>query len=80
MSLPSELYKEVKKLAKEEAKAKGEFVREVIGQYIKRKSGNNISNYQDKNLTWHYFCSINLQYKEVYFPIGSDLASTCLTL
>ena len=36
ISLPSELYKEVEKLAKEEAKAKGEFVREVIRQYIKR--------------------------------------------
>ena len=36
ISLPPELYNEVEKLAKEEAKAKGEFVREVIRQYITR--------------------------------------------
>ena len=34
ISLPPELYNEVENLAKEEAKAKGEFVREVIRQYI----------------------------------------------
>jgi metal-responsive CopG/Arc/MetJ family transcriptional regulator len=34
ISLPSELYREVEKLAKEQAKAKGEFVREVLRQYI----------------------------------------------
>lgn len=34
ISLPPELYREVEKLSKEQAKAKGEFVREVIRQYI----------------------------------------------
>jgi metal-responsive CopG/Arc/MetJ family transcriptional regulator len=34
ISLPPELYKEVEKLSKEQAKAKGEFVREVIRQYV----------------------------------------------
>jgi metal-responsive CopG/Arc/MetJ family transcriptional regulator len=34
ISLPSELYNEIENLAREEAKAKGEFVREVIRQYI----------------------------------------------
>ena len=32
--MPLELYRKVEKLAQEQAKAKGEFVREVIGQYI----------------------------------------------
>lgn len=32
--MSSELFNEVEKLAKEQAKAKGEFVREVIRQYI----------------------------------------------
>ncbi|HUU42066.1 MAG TPA: ribbon-helix-helix protein, CopG family [Desulfatiglandales bacterium] len=36
ISLSPELYNEVENLAKEEAKAKGEFVREVIRQYITR--------------------------------------------
>ena len=34
ISLPPELYREVEKLSREQAKAKGEFVREVIRQYI----------------------------------------------
>ncbi len=34
ISLPPELYREVEKLAEEQAKAKGEFVREVIRQYV----------------------------------------------
>ena len=34
ISMSSELFNEVEKLAKEQAKAKGEFVREVIRQYI----------------------------------------------
>jgi predicted transcriptional regulator len=34
ISLPPELYKKVEKLAEEQAKAKGEFVREVIRQYV----------------------------------------------
>ncbi len=34
ISLPPELYREVEELAKEQAKAKGEFVREVIRQYV----------------------------------------------
>jgi metal-responsive CopG/Arc/MetJ family transcriptional regulator len=34
ISLPPKLYKEVEKLSKEQAKAKGEFVREVIRQYV----------------------------------------------
>ena len=34
ISLPPELYKEVEKLSKEQAKAKGEFVREVIRLYV----------------------------------------------
>ena len=34
ISMSSELFEEVEKLAKEQAKAKGEFVREVIRQYI----------------------------------------------
>lgn len=34
ISLPTELYKKVEKLAEEQAKAKGEFVREVIRQYV----------------------------------------------
>ena len=34
ISLPPELYREVEKLSKEQAKAKGEFVREVIRQYV----------------------------------------------
>ena len=36
ISLPPELYDEIENLAKEEAKAKGEFVREVIRQYVTR--------------------------------------------
>jgi len=32
--MPPELYKDVEKLAEEQAKAKGEFVREVIRQYV----------------------------------------------
>ena len=34
ISLPPELYREVEKLSREQAKAKGEFVREVIRQYV----------------------------------------------
>ena len=34
ISMPPELYKDVEKLAEEQAKAKGEFVREVIRQYV----------------------------------------------
>ncbi|MGA1795757.1 MAG: ribbon-helix-helix protein, CopG family [bacterium] len=34
ISMSSELFDEVEKLAREQAKAKGEFVREVIRQYI----------------------------------------------
>jgi len=34
ISMSSELFNEVEKLAKEQTKAKGEFVREVIRQYI----------------------------------------------
>jgi len=34
ISMPSELYNEMEKLADEQAKAKGEFVRELIRQYI----------------------------------------------
>jgi len=34
ISLPPGLYREVERLAKEQAKAKGEFVREVIRQYV----------------------------------------------
>ena len=34
ISLPPGLYREVEKLAKEQAKAKGEFVREVLRQYV----------------------------------------------
>ncbi len=34
ISLPPGLYREVERLAKEQAKAKGEFVREVLRQYI----------------------------------------------
>ena len=34
ISLPPELYKKVEILAEEQAKAKGEFVREVIRQYV----------------------------------------------
>ena len=34
ISMPPGLYREVEKLAKEQAKAKGEFVREVIRQYV----------------------------------------------
>lgn len=34
ISMPLGLYREVEKLAKEQAKAKGEFVREVIRQYV----------------------------------------------
>ena len=34
ISLPAGLYREVEKLAEEQAKAKGEFVREVIRQYV----------------------------------------------
>ena len=34
ISLPPGLYKEVERLAKEQAKAKGEFVREVLRQYV----------------------------------------------
>lgn len=34
ISMSSELFNEVERLAKEQAKAKGEFVREVIRQYI----------------------------------------------
>lgn len=34
ISLPAGLYREVEKLAEEQAKAKGEFVREVLRQYV----------------------------------------------
>jgi metal-responsive CopG/Arc/MetJ family transcriptional regulator len=34
ISLPPELYKEVERLAKEQTKAKGEFAREVLRQYV----------------------------------------------
>ena len=34
ISLPPELYKKVEQLSKEQAKAKGEFVREVLRQYV----------------------------------------------
>ncbi len=34
ISLPSELYKKVEQLSKEQAKAKSEFVREVLRQYV----------------------------------------------
>ena len=34
ISLPSELYRKVEELAKEQAKAKGEFAREVLRQYV----------------------------------------------
>ena len=34
ISLPPELYRAVGKLAEEQAKAKGEFVREVLRQYV----------------------------------------------
>jgi len=34
ISLPPGLYREVERLAKEQAKAKGEFVREVLRQYV----------------------------------------------
>ena len=34
ISLPPGLYREVERLAKEQTKAKGEFVREVIRQYV----------------------------------------------
>jgi len=34
ISMPSELYNEMEKLADEQAKAKGEFLRELIRQYI----------------------------------------------
>jgi metal-responsive CopG/Arc/MetJ family transcriptional regulator len=34
ISLPPRLYREVEELAKEQAKAKGEFVREVLRQYV----------------------------------------------
>ena len=34
ISLPPGLYGEVERLAKEQAKAKGEFVREVLRQYV----------------------------------------------
>ena len=34
ISLPPGLYREVEELAKEQAKAKGEFVREVLRQYV----------------------------------------------
>jgi predicted DNA-binding protein len=34
ISMPPGLYREVEKLAKEQSKAKGEFVREVIRQYV----------------------------------------------
>lgn len=34
ISMPPELYRKVEKLAEEQAKAKGEFVREVLRQYI----------------------------------------------
>ena len=34
ISLPPELYREVEKLAREQAKVKGEFVREVLRQYV----------------------------------------------
>ncbi len=34
ISLPPALYKEVERLAKEQAKAKGEFAREVLRQYV----------------------------------------------
>jgi len=35
ISMPPALYREVEELAKEQAKAKGEFVREVLRQYVK---------------------------------------------
>jgi metal-responsive CopG/Arc/MetJ family transcriptional regulator len=34
ISLPPALYREVERLAKEQAKAKGEFAREVLRQYV----------------------------------------------
>jgi len=34
ISLPPELYNEVERLAKEQTKAKGEFAREVLRQYV----------------------------------------------
>lgn len=34
ISLPAELYSEVERLAREQSKAKGEFVREVLRQYV----------------------------------------------
>jgi metal-responsive CopG/Arc/MetJ family transcriptional regulator len=36
ISLPPELYSEVERLAKEQAKAKGEFAREVLRQYVEK--------------------------------------------
>ena len=36
ISLPPALYREVERLAKEQAKAKGEFAREVLRQYVEK--------------------------------------------
>ncbi len=36
ISLPPKLYEDVEKLAEEQAKAKGEFVREVIREYVEK--------------------------------------------
>jgi predicted transcriptional regulator len=39
ISLPPELYREVERLGKEQAKAKDEFVREVLRQYVETDTG-----------------------------------------
>ncbi len=36
ISLPPKLYEDVEKLAEEQSKAKGEFVREVIREYVEK--------------------------------------------